>query len=151
MFLLLAFVFFADPNMQSFYKRFIRDYMRYNDRIQCAGHELLAAVREEARTIDPTNVHGEFYALHVRRGDFQFKDVKISATDIVKNLHFKNGTSVIPSGALVYLSTDDPEGLCKNCYVNKQPCTHYTTPKPPGCPEDVSSNLYLNQQLKLFF
>lgn len=113
--------------------------MRYNDYIQCAGHELLTAVRNEARSIDASNTRGEFYALHVRRGDFQFKDVKISAADIVKNLHYPNGTSVIPVGALVYLSTDDPEGLCKNCYVNKKPCTSYEHgQKPPGCPEDVS-------------
>ena len=35
--------------MQSFYRRFIRDYMRYQDVIQCSGAELVAAVREDAR------------------------------------------------------------------------------------------------------
>ena len=28
-----AFAFFQDPNMQSFYRRFVRDYMRYNGEI----------------------------------------------------------------------------------------------------------------------
>jgi hypothetical protein len=34
-----AFAFFADTKMQSFYKRFVRDYMRYKDEIQCAGND----------------------------------------------------------------------------------------------------------------
>ncbi len=134
-----AYTFFADPSMQSFYKRFIRDYMRYKDNIQCAGAELLRYVREDAKKSIPNNPDGTFYALHVRRGDLQFKDVKISADDIVKNLHFPNGTSIIPAGALVYLSTDDPDGLCVNCYVNRQPCESYKSPKPVGCPDDVSA------------
>ena len=45
---------------------------------------------------------------------------------------------LIPRGALVYISTDDPDGLCENCYVERKPCTAYTVPKPPGCPDDVS-------------
>jgi hypothetical protein len=72
----VAFAFFADPNMQSFYKRFIRDYMRYKDNIQCAGAELVRAVREDALTLNP-NGNGVYYALHVRRGDFQFKVIRI--------------------------------------------------------------------------
>jgi hypothetical protein len=58
--------------MQSFYKRFIRDYMRYKDYIQCFGHELLQLVRADARKEDPSH-NGEFYAMHIRRGDLQFK------------------------------------------------------------------------------
>ena len=66
------------------------------------------------------------------------QEVKIGAQEIVDNLHFPNGTAMIPAGAMVYISTDDPDGLCKNCLVNRKPCNTYTTPKPPGCPEDVS-------------
>ena len=65
-------MFFADAAMQSFYRRFIRDFMRYQDEIQCAGADLVAAVREDARTLNPAG-NGTYYALHVRRGDFQFK------------------------------------------------------------------------------
>ena len=52
--------------------RFVRDYMRYKDEIQCAGHTLVQAVRQEAREAAPHS-GGEYYALHIRRGDFQFK------------------------------------------------------------------------------
>ena len=64
--------------------------------------------------------------------------MKIGAAEIVANLHYQNGTAMIPKGALVYVSTDDPDGLCKGCLVQRKPCEQYTTPKPPGCPEDVS-------------
>jgi hypothetical protein len=66
-----AFAFFASPAMQSFYKRFIRDYMRYRDEIQCFGHELIQAVRADARNEGIHN--GDYFSLHIRRGDFQFK------------------------------------------------------------------------------
>ena len=52
---------------------------------------------------------GAYYALHIRRGDFQYKDVKLSADEIVANLRFDNKTPIIPPGAMVYLSTDDPK------------------------------------------
>lgn len=116
--------------------------MRYKDNIQCAGAELVRAVRADARRVAP-EFNGEYYALHIRRGDFQFKDVKISAAEIVKNLHFPNGTSIIPTGALVYISTDDPDGKCLHCVAQRKPCESFSSPKPEGCPEDVSSPPFL--------
>ena len=128
-----AFAFFANPDMQTFYKRFIRDYMRYKDPIQCAGARLVEHIRDDARKENPEG-NGEFYAIHARRGDFQFKEVKISAEQMVENLK-----DLIPKGAVVYLSTDDPDGVCKNCLVQRKPCEEYTKgSKPPGCPEDPS-------------
>lgn len=67
-----AWAFFADPKMQSFYRRFVRDFIRYKDEIQCAGAELVGTVRADARKILPSS-NGDYYALHIRRGDFQFK------------------------------------------------------------------------------
>lgn len=58
--------------MQSFYRRFVRDYMRYKDNIQCAGHELIKLIREDSRKVNPEG-NGDYYALHIRRGDFQYK------------------------------------------------------------------------------
>ncbi len=46
--------------------------MRYKDNIQCAGMELVEAVRADALKINPEG-GGVYFALHVRRGDFQFK------------------------------------------------------------------------------
>jgi hypothetical protein len=58
--------------MQSFYRRFVRDYMRYKDYIQCAGKSVLEEVRKDALAHSHGS-HSDFYALHIRRGDFQFK------------------------------------------------------------------------------
>ena len=75
----------------------------------------------------------------------------------MKNLKV-DGVSVIPRGALVYLSTDDPKGMfdrkvvtvkmslsklhpgiCANCMVQRISCTKYEPgKKPEGCPEDPS-------------
>ena len=82
-----SFVFFASREMQSFYRRFVRDYMRYKDVIQCSGADMVERVRHMSRSM---GLNGTYYALHVRRGDFQFKEVKISAHDIVANLKGAN-------------------------------------------------------------
>jgi len=158
-----AFNFFADPRQQSFYKRFIRDYLRYQDAIQCAGDELVRLVREDVKQIakarqetfvrrgegfdsnndstassrrGPGAATGElpYYALHVRRGDFQFKDVKISASEIVENIG-----DLIPRGSVVYISTDDPKGICEGCVYKRKPCpTGAAASATPGCIEDPS-------------
>jgi hypothetical protein len=66
--------------------------------------------------------------------------VKIGASEIVKNLNFsgRDGLPLIPRGALLYVSTDDPEGLCTGCMAQRKPCSEFSSPKPEGCPEDVS-------------
>lgn len=59
---------------------------------------------------------------------------------------------MIPPGSLVYLSTDDPEGKCTNCWVNKKPCTSYAAgSKPKGCPEDTSWGAFIKFGWKIRF
>jgi hypothetical protein len=137
-----AFVFCANQEMQKFYRRFVRDFIRYKDEIHCVGHDLIQAIRQDSLKHNPGG-RGEFYALHIRRGDFQFKNVKLSAGEILSNLHFANGQPIIPAGSFVYIATDDPDGLCKDCLVNRKPCAEYETPKPVGCPEDVGTIFHL--------
>ncbi|KAJ1460152.1 GDP-fucose protein O-fucosyltransferase-domain-containing protein [Pelagophyceae sp. CCMP2097] len=129
-----SFAFFADPNQRSFYRRMVRDYMRYRDPIQCAGARLVDAVREMSRKLG--HADGAYYALHIRRGDFQYKDVKISAAQIVKNLR---GHEIIPHGALVYVATDDPDGTCEHCLHDRKPCPKgEAADRIPGCQADPS-------------
>jgi len=64
------------------------------------------------------------------------QDVKIEARQIVKNLNSADHV-IIPRGALVYLSTDDPKGVCEGCRVMAIPCEDYPVGKKPvGCPVD---------------
>jgi len=48
-----SFIFFADPVMQSYYRRFIRDYMRYKDVIQCSGRYTHATIIPVTLTTPP--------------------------------------------------------------------------------------------------
>lgn len=48
------------------------------------------------------------------------------------------GSSIIPTGSLVYISTDDPDGVCKDCRSKWKYCYEYPVDmKPIGCPNDV--------------
>jgi hypothetical protein len=75
----------------------------------------------------------------------------LSAADILKNLNV-NGQPVIPPGSLVYISTDDPDGVCKNCYVNRQSCDSYAPgSRPVGCPDDPSWKAFVDFGWKVRF
>ena len=41
-----SFLYFQDKEQNKFYKRFVRDYMRYQDTIQCAAHRVLKKIRK---------------------------------------------------------------------------------------------------------
>ncbi len=62
-------------------KRFIRDYMHYNDSIFCAAGKIVRSIQQEAIeggfSLDEEG-GGGYSSLHVRRGDLQFKEVLIS-------------------------------------------------------------------------
>ena len=45
-------------------------------------------------------------------------------------------------GSLVYISTDDPDGVCLNCWAKGKECSEHSSPKPLGCPEDVLIALF---------
>lgn len=104
--------------MASFYKRFGRDYLRYKDTIQCIAHKLVEAIRKDSLTIGS----GEYYALHIRRGDLQFKEVKIGADQMLRNLHHANGTTIIPPGAFV-----SPSSISILAHVTRRYTSRRTT------------------------
>ena len=96
-------MFFEDWRQDLFYKRFVRDNIRYTDQLICTAAKLVEAIRDRARARDPVNnPNGEFDALHVRRGDFQYKLTRVKAEviyDVSKNNLKKNGT--------LYIATDE--------------------------------------------
>ena len=53
------------------------------------------------------------------------------------NVTDASGSLLIPPGSVVYISTDDPDGVCRGCLYERKPCESYKSPKPVGCPEDV--------------
>ena len=58
--------------MASFYKRFVRDFVHYRDAINCPAHYFIKAIRRDSLRRNPKD-GGAYYALHIRRGDLQFK------------------------------------------------------------------------------
>ena len=95
--------------------------MRYQDEIQCAADAVVKKLRTMALE---TSNSSDFYAIHARRNDFQYRLAKISASDIIENLK----PIEIPRGALVFLATDDPKGQCKGCLWQRKPCDTYRRP-----------------------
>lgn len=78
------------------------------------------------------------------------QDVKISASKILENLVVA-GVPVFPPGSFVYISTDDPEGQCKNCRAEGRPCEDFSPPKPVGCPDDPSWKPFIEFGWKIRF
>ena len=87
---------FTDPIVDNYYKRFIRDYLRYHNDAMCAAGKIMLALQYEGYALmnpegdgkkldlDEEGVGG-YSALHVRRGDLQFKEVRIEAGEWYKN------------------------------------------------------------------
>ena len=81
-------------------KRFVRDHLRYSDEIQCAAARVVDAVRRRARGRGD-NPKGEFDSFHIRRGDFQYKDTRLEADQILANVKDE-----IPFNSTIFVATD---------------------------------------------
>lgn len=89
-----AFLFFADWRADLWTKRFVRDHVRYVDEIQCSAARVVHAIR--------TNHDAEFDTIHVRRGDFQYKNTRVSIDKI-----FAAISKHIHDGSTLYIATDE--------------------------------------------
>jgi len=97
-----AFLFFQDWRQDLWMKRFIRDHVRYIDELQCAAARIVNAIRERARKRNPANVDGLFDSFHIRRGDFQYKNTRVSGDEIDEI-----SKDDLTTGATVYIATDE--------------------------------------------
>ena len=95
-FTLSCFIHFLCQNL----KRFIRDHLRYIDEIQCAAARVVHAMRQLAKKNG--NADGEFDTFHIRRGDFQYKQTRINATEI-----FNNTYDILEEGGTIFIATDE--------------------------------------------
>jgi hypothetical protein len=78
--------------------------MRYIDEIQCAAARIVAAMRNYVRTRNNTTdaSGGDFDTFHIRRGDFQYKNTRISAKQI-----YENTKDVLTPGSTLFIATDE--------------------------------------------
>jgi len=89
-----TFLHFEDPAMGSFYKRFVRDYVHYIPLIFCRAASIVARLLEIG--------NGFYSSLHVRRGEFQYRETRLPAEELLKNIG-----NLIPSGELLFIATDE--------------------------------------------
>lgn len=90
-----TFIHTTTPAHERRMKRFIRDRFRYIDPILCAAYRAVSALRARGG--------GAYSAIHARRGDFQYKQVKVSAEVMASTL----GPDVFKRGEVVFIATDE--------------------------------------------
>ena len=108
-----AFLFFEDWKQDLWTKRYVRDHLRYIDEIQCAAAKIVHAVREKAK--ENGDPYGQFDSMHVRRGDFQYKQTRIEADEIYENIN-----DIVKEKNTLFIATDE-----KNTTFFKPLMDHY--------------------------
>jgi hypothetical protein len=99
---------FTNPIYDHRYKRFVRDFLHYHDTIYCAAGKIVRALQLESALTRPADHApdaegaGGYSALHVRRGDLQYKKVKISAQE-----WYDNTKEIYKTNELLYIATDE--------------------------------------------
>ena len=91
-----AFIHFTNPKIGNFYKRLIRNRCRYSDEIMCSSGKIIQRLMGEHN--DAKNL--SFSTMHIRRGDFQWKSMRISSEE-----WYENTKDVLRPGETVYIAT----------------------------------------------
>ncbi|GKY92977.1 hypothetical protein MPSEU_000266300 [Mayamaea pseudoterrestris] len=102
-----AMIHFTNPKIDHYYKRFVRDFLHYHDVIFCAAGKIVKALQAEAaeRNFTPDeNGAGGYSAMHIRRGDLQYKKVKIPAKE-----WYENTKEVWLPNEILYIATDEKQ------------------------------------------
>lgn len=99
-----GYMFFTNPKIDNHYKRFVRDFLHYRDEIFCTAGKIVRSLNEE--TIKENSPSGlitaGYSSLHIRRGDLQYKKVKISAEEWYDNL-----VDTWNDREILYIATDE--------------------------------------------
>lgn len=121
-----SYLFLADPREDRIYKRLVRDRLHYRDEIFCSAGIIVKKLHEYSHRLTGKPIqdkqfysnmtHGgkmnnvdkdnfaTYHAFHIRRGDFQYKDVRISAEAIWENTKHLLNRSI---SSLIYIATDE--------------------------------------------
>ena len=111
-------IFFTDPKVGNYYKRFIRDFLRYRDEMYCAAGKIILALQYEDYVLNglfaesdksksfslnlDSELVGGYSSMHIRRGDLQFKEVKFDS-----NEWYQNTKELWKSNEILYIATDE--------------------------------------------
>ena len=107
-----AFLFFQDWKQGLWALRFVRDHIRYVDELMCAAATIVNALRQEARRSGQgKNPQGIFNTMHIRRGDFQYKNTRIDADGIYNNIK-----DVFHNESTIYIATGEFRDISDSFY-----------------------------------
>jgi len=95
-----SFIHFTNPRVGNFYKRLIRNRCRYSDEIFCSSGKIIQAL--SGGNVDANSNHtlSSYSAMHIRRGDFQWKKMRITADE-----WFENTKELFYPGETIYIAT----------------------------------------------
>ena len=97
-----TFLHFTDVRVDHHYKRFVRDFLHYPDEVWCAASRVIRSLEEESAKLSSGGGEPSYSSMHVRRGDFQYKKVKITAQD-----WHDNTRELFRDNELIYVATDE--------------------------------------------
>eukprot|EP00606_Chrysophyceae_sp_TOSAG23-5_P000226 GSChrysophyteH2.ASY1.ANO1.1631.1 assembled CDS len=84
-----TYLFWHSHHLEHVYKRLVRDRLHYHDDIFCAAGKIIRLIHEEAASLSQNaplqKHHSTYIAYHIRRGDFQYKDTRITAEEVYSN------------------------------------------------------------------
>ena len=97
-----SFLFFEDWKQQLWEHRFVRDHLRYLDELQCTAARVVTEIRRLSKEKVENNPNGDFDTVHIRRGDFQYKDTRLEADEL-----YKLSKDVLHADGVLYIATDE--------------------------------------------
>jgi len=96
---------FTDPAIDNYMKRLIRDFIHYHDNLYCTAGKIIQSLQEDGKKrgfqIDDEG-SGGYSTLHIRRGDLQFKESRISAEQ-----WYETTRKLWQLNEILYISTDE--------------------------------------------
>ena len=99
---------FTDVSIGNYYKRYVRDLLHFRHEIFCAAGKIVnflqAEAKEQGFSIDSEG-GGGYSSLHIRRGDFQYKTMRVSGEEwYVAVLSIHSSFTTIPGiTSLLYI------------------------------------------------
>ncbi len=97
-----TFFFFTDSAIGKFYERLIRDFLRYSDDIYCVAGKIVHALQQQRPQEGSSGIEPSFSTLHVRRADFRYHQVTMTAEEWLKSTK-----QIFRPGEVLYIATDE--------------------------------------------
>jgi len=117
-----TYLYWEDKHTEDVYKRIVRDRLHYHDDIFCGAGRMVKLIHHDSALLAPyypvqtaaaahpltsggdTNRDATYFAFHIRRGDFQYKDTRLPAEQIWANTKHLLNSSI---STLIYIATDE--------------------------------------------